>query len=108
MHSILREEIGQEQAGFKPDRDDTRDQITNLRIILDKATERNQSPYFSVDFTKAFDMVRHDHMRLAMLELCLPPHLVELWRNLYRQQRTAVRPANLLSNWFHSKKGVRK
>ena len=37
-------EIGHEQAGFRPDRG-TRDQITNLRIILENAKERNQSLY---------------------------------------------------------------
>jgi len=33
-------EITEEQAGFRPRRG-TRDQITNLRIILEKARERN-------------------------------------------------------------------
>ena len=38
----------------------------------------------------------------------IPPHLVELLRNIYGQQRTAVRTVNLLSEWFQIKKGVRE
>src|SRR5512140_1582722 len=108
MHTKLEGEIGQEQAGFRPNRG-TRDQITNLRIIMEKTKERNQPLYFCfVDFTKSFDMVQHDQMWLAMLEMGFPPHLVQLLRNLYRQQRAAVRTANLVSEWFQVRKGVRK
>ena len=62
MQSKLEKEIAQEQAGFRPRRG-TRDQITNLRIILEKAKERNQPLHFCfIDFTKSFDMVRHDQL----------------------------------------------
>ncbi len=37
-----------------------------------------------------------------------PPHLVQLLRNLYKQQRAAVRAVNLTSEWFRVKKGVRQ
>ena len=104
----LETEIAQEQAGFRPKRG-TRDQITNLRIILEKAKERNQPLYFCfIDFTKAFDMVQHDQLWMIMLEMGFPPHLVQLMRNLYSQQRAAVRVANLVSTWFKVKKGVRQ
>jgi len=53
-------------------------------------------------------MVQHDKLWLTMLEF--PPHLVQLLRNLYRQQRAALRVAGMLSNWFifYGKKGVRQ
>ena len=83
IQSKLETEIAQEQAGFRPRRG-TRDQITNLRIILEKAKERNQPLYLCfIDFTKAFDMVQHDQLWLVMLEMGFPPHLVQLLRNLY-------------------------
>lgn len=108
LQSKLENEISQEQAGFRPRRG-TRDQITNMRIILEKARERNQSLYFCfIDFTKAFDMVHHDQLWLTMLEMGFPPHLVQLLRNLYRQQRATVRTANLVSEWFRIRKGVRQ
>ena len=46
MQTKLDREIAQEQAGFRPKRG-TRDQITNLRIILEKARERNQKLFFA-------------------------------------------------------------
>ena len=62
--SLLEEETVQEQAGFRSKRD-TRDEIVNLRIILERAREIKQSFYLCfVDFIKAFDMVRHDQLWL--------------------------------------------
>ena len=50
MQHKLEEEIAQEQAGFRPKRGTT-DQIVNLRIILEKARERNQPLYLCfIDF----------------------------------------------------------
>jgi hypothetical protein len=43
-----------------------------------------------------------------MLEMGFPPHLVEILRNLYRQQMAAVRTAGITSSWFRVKKGVRQ
>ena len=97
MQTKLDREIAQEQAGFRPKRG-TRDQITNLRIILEKARERNQKLFFCfIDFTKAFDMVRHDQLWITMLEMGFPPHLVQLLQILYKQQRAAARAVNLTS-----------
>jgi len=108
IQAKLESEIAQEQAGFRPRRG-TRDHITNLRIIPEKAIERNQPVYFCfVDFTKAFDMVQHDQLWLTMLEMGFPQHLVELQRNLYSKQWAVVRIANHSSVWFHVRKGVRQ
>ena len=47
--------IADEQAGFRQGRG-TRDQITNLRILMHKACEHQQPLYMCfVDFKKAFD-----------------------------------------------------
>ena len=43
-----------------------------------------------------------------MLKMGFPPHLVEILRNLYRQQMAAVRTAGIVSSWFQVKKGVRQ
>jgi len=108
MQIKIESEIAQEQAGFRSRRG-TRDQISNLRIILEKARERNQTLSFCfVDFTKAFDTVQHDQLWITMLEMGFPPHLVQLLRNLYSKQRAAVKIANHLSAWFRVKKGVRQ
>jgi len=55
-------EISDEQAGFRPGRG-TRDQITNLRILIHKAREHQQPLYMcSVDFKKAFDSISPDKL----------------------------------------------
>ena len=41
----------------------TRDQITNLRILMHKAREHQQPLYMCfVDFKKAFDSISHDKL----------------------------------------------
>jgi hypothetical protein len=108
IQSKLESEIAQEQAGFRPRRG-TRDQIANLRIILEKARERNQPLYFCfIDFTKAFDMIQHDKLWLTMLEMGFPPQIVQLLQKLYKQQRANIRTDGLTSPWFRVKKGVRQ
>jgi len=48
-------EIADKQAGFRQGRG-TRDQITNLRMLMHKAREHQQPLYMCfVDFKKAFD-----------------------------------------------------
>ena len=43
---------------------------------MEKAKERNQLLFMCfVDFTKAFDMVRHNQLSLSMLDMGFPPHL---------------------------------
>jgi len=50
-------EIADEQAGFRQGRG-TRDQITNLRILMHKAREHQQPLYMCfVDFKQAFDSI---------------------------------------------------
>jgi len=50
-------EINDEQAGFRRGRG-TRDQIINLRILMQKLNEHQQPLYVCfVDFTKAFDNI---------------------------------------------------
>jgi len=108
MQSKLENEIAQEQAGFRPKRG-TRDQIANIRIILEKAKEINQPLYFCfVDFTKAFDMVRHSQLWICMLDMGFPHHLVQILRNLYKQQQASVKINNILSDKFRVKRGVRQ
>lgn len=102
------QEVPDEQAGFRPGRG-TRDQITNLRIIMAKLREHQQPLYMCfIDFQKAFDCVQHEKLWWAMLEMGYPSHLVNLLANLYKGQKAAVRIAGELSEWFGIHKGVRQ
>jgi len=101
-------EISDEQAGFCRGRL-TRDHITNLRLLMEKAQE-HQQPLFMcfVDYQKAFDSVQHDKLFFTLLEVGFPIHLFELIRKLYTKQKAKVKAAGVLSDWFVVLKGVRQ
>jgi len=107
IRSKTESEICEVQAGFRRGRG-TRDQITNLRIIMQKAQD-HQQPLFMcfVDYTKAFDSVSHQKLWVTMLDMGYPPHLVDLLNKLYSKQRAKVKAAGTTSDWLQIKKGVR-
>src|SRR3984885_7787555 len=108
IQTKIEDEIAVEQAGFRPGRG-TRDQITNLRIIIQKAGEHRQPLYMCfVDFHKAFDCIKHGRLWITMLEMGFPPHLVNIINKLYKGQKAAVRIAGVLTEWFRIGKGARQ
>ena len=55
-------ELPDVQAGFRKGRG-TRDQIANIRWIMEKAREFQENIYFCfIDYTKAFDCVDHNKL----------------------------------------------
>ena len=74
------------QAGFRKIRG-TRDQIANIRWIMEKAREFQKIIYFSFfDCAKAFDCVDHNKLWKLLKEMGIPDHLTCLLRNLYAGQ----------------------
>ena len=62
LQEYLNSEIPDVQAGFRKDRG-TRDQIANIRWIMEKAREFQKSIYFCfIDYAKAFDCVDHNKL----------------------------------------------
>ena len=62
----------------------TRDQIANIRWIMDKAREFQKNIYFCfIDYAKAFDCVDHNQLWKILKEMGIPDHLTCLLRNLY-------------------------
>ena len=71
------------QAGFRKGRG-TRDQIANIRWIMEKAREFQKNSYICfIDNTKAFDCVYHNKLWKILKEMGIPDHLTCLLRNLY-------------------------
>ena len=70
----------------------TRDQVGNIRWIIEKAREfqRNISFCF-IDCAKAFDCVDHNKLWKILQEMGIPDHLSCLLRNLYAGQEARVR-----------------
>jgi len=100
-------EINDEQAGLRRGRG-TRDQITNLRILMQKLKEHQPPLYMCfVHFTKRLTTY-NEQLWAAMTEMGYPAHKFILLTKLYGKQQARVRVAGGLSNEFRVKKGVRQ
>lgn len=108
LKSFLDWQIPQEQAGFVRGRG-TREQILNLRLIVEKCYEYN-TPVFMcfVDYQKAFDCVKWEKLWEILNETGVPSHLVMLIRNLYESGFGSVSIENATSSKFRFQKGVRQ
>ena len=79
------------QAGFRKGQR-TRDQIANIRWVIEKASEFQKNIYFYfIDCTKTFDCVDHSKLWKILQEMGIPDNLTYLLRNLYAGQKTTVR-----------------
>ena len=62
LQQYVKCELPDIQAGFRKSRG-TRDQIANIRWIIEKAREFQKNIYFCfIDYTKAFDCVDHNKL----------------------------------------------
>ena len=86
LQQYVDHELPDVQAGFRKGRG-TRDQIANIRWIMEKAREFQKNIYFCfIDYTKAFDCVEHNKLWKILKEMGIPDHLTGLLRNLYAGQ----------------------
>ena len=99
-------ELPDVQAGFQKGRG-TRDQIANIRWIMEKAREFQKNICF-IAYTKDFDCVDHNKLWKILQEMGIPDHLTCLLRNLYAGQEVAVRTGRGTTDWFQIGKGVRQ
>ena len=70
-----------------------RDQIANIRWIIEKAREFQKNIYFCfIDYTKGFNCVDHNKLWKILKEMGIPDHLTCLLRNLYAGQEATLEP----------------
>ena len=104
----MNHEILDVQTGFRKGRA-TRDQISNICWIMEKAREFQKNIYFYfIDYAKAFDCVDHNKLWKILQEVGIPDHLTYLLRNLYAGQEATVRTGHETTDWFQIGKGVLK
>ena len=78
------------QAGFRKGRG-TRDQIAEIRWIIEKAREFKKNIYFCfIGYAKAFDCVDHNKLWKILKGMGIPDNLTCLLRNLYAGQETTL------------------
>ena len=71
------------QAEFRKGRG-TKDQISNVCWIIEKAREFQKNIYFCfIDYAKAFDCVDHSKLWKLLKEMGIADHLTCLFGNLY-------------------------
>ena len=72
LQQYMNREIPDVQAGFRKGKG-TRDQIVNLRWIIEKAREFWKNIYFSfIDYAKDFDCVDHNKLWKILKEMGIP------------------------------------
>ena len=102
----MNQELSDVQAGFRKGRG-TRDQIANIRWIMEKAREFQKNIYFYfIDYAKAFDCVDHNKQWKILQEIIIPDHLTCLLKNLYAGQEATVRTGHETTDWFQIRKRV--
>ena len=73
--------------------EELREQIANIRWIIEKAREFQKNIYFCFfDSAKAFDCVDHNTLWKILKEIGIPDHPTCLLRNLHEVQEAKVEP----------------
>ena len=97
-------ELPDVQAGFTKGRR-TRNQITNIHWITEKAREFQKNIYFYfIDHAKTSDCVDHNKLWKILKEMGIPDHLTCLLRN----QQATVTTRHGTTDYFQIWKGVRQ
>ena len=93
-------ELPDVQDGFRKGRG-TRDQIVNIRWIIEKAREFQKNIYFCfIDYAKTFNCVGHNKLWKILREIGIPDPLNFFLRNLYAGQEATVRIGHGKTDWF--------
>ena len=105
LQQYINREFPDVQAGFRKGRG-TRDQIANIRWIMEKAREFQKNIYFHfIDYTKPLTVWITINCE-KFLETGILDHLTCLLRNLYAGQEATVRIRHGRTDWFKIEKGV--
>ena len=100
LQQYVNHELQDVQADFRKGRG-TRDQIANIRWVMEKAREFQKNICFCfLDYAKAFDCVDHNKLWKILQEMGIPDHLNCLLRNLYAGQEATVRTRHGTTDWF--------
>ena len=79
LQQCVNQELPCVRAGFRKGRG-TRDQIANIRWIMEKAGEFQKNICFCfIDYDKAFDCVDHNKLWEILKEMGIPDHLTASW-----------------------------
>ena len=97
----MNRELPDVQAGFRKGRG-TRDQIANIRWIMEKAREfqKTSNSGSLTMLKKAFDCVDHSKLWKILQEMGIPDQLTCLLRNQHAGKEATVRTGHGTTDWF--------
>ena len=101
----MNRELPDVQAGFRKGRG-TRDQIANMRWIMEKREFQRSIYFFFIHYAKAFDCVDHNKLWNILKEMGLPENLTCLLRNLCAVQEASFKTGHGTTEWSQIGKGV--
>ena len=103
MIQDVNQELPDVQGGFRKGTG-IRDQVANIRWIIEKAREFQKNIYFYfIDYAKTFNCVDHKKLWEILKEMRIADHLTCLLRNLHAGQEVTVRTGH--EQWTGSKLG---
>ena len=98
LQQYVNHELPDAQTGFRKGRG-TRDQIANIRWIIEKPREFQKNICF-IDYAKIFDCVDHNKLWKILKEMGIPDQMTCLPRNLYAGQEATVTTGHGTTDWF--------
>ena len=108
MRKKVEEELSDVQAGYRSNRG-TIDMLFTLQNLIEKIRNTEEEAFIIfIDYSKAFDSVKHHRLFEIMLEMGFPKHLVALIAGLYDHQKATIRWNGEHTAFFGINKGVRQ
>ena len=108
LQQYMNLELSDVQTGFRKGRG-TRDQIANIRWLIEKAREFQKNIYFFfIDYAKPLTVCITTNCPKIFQAMGIPEHLTCLLRNLHASQEATVGTGHGTMDWFQIGKGVHR
>lgn len=108
IHRKLDVDIGDTQFGFRNGLG-TREALFALNVMCQRCLDMNQNIYMCfIDYNKAFDKVRHDHLMRLLVEKSLDKRDIRIISKIYYNQKANIRIEQETTEEIEIKKGVRQ
>jgi len=108
VRNKIRPEIAEEQCRFVEGKG-TSNAILKLRTLIERSLEVNKDVCLCfIDYTKAFDRVRHDELVRQLTQLKVDGKDLRIITNMYWEQRACMKVSNDFSSFEKIQRGVRQ
>ena len=108
VRNKIKPEIAEEQCGFVEGKG-TSNAILKLRTLIERSLEVNKDVCLCfIDYTKAFDRVRHDELVRQLTQLKVDGKDLRIIKNMYWEQRACMKVSNDFSSFEKIQRGVRQ